>query len=137
MEKSDNDKQFIARLEAMTLQQARRELASGTYGALGSPNHNYASQWLLVKEAEEQDKRDMINKEQSSQIHDRLVDLKKPHWSLTPSFIVILLTMLFAAIAAWPIIRAWFQPSPSVNINSSFQSPQSCLKTGTQGEQKK
>ena len=76
-------------------------------------------------------------KRQIQRENERHIDLKKPHWSLTPSFIVILLTMLFAAIAAWPVIRSWFQPSPSVNINSSFQSPQSCLKTGTQGEQKK
>jgi len=55
---SDSDKKFIACLDNMTLQQARRELAWGTFGNPGSPNHDFASQWLAVKEAEEQDKRD-------------------------------------------------------------------------------
>lgn len=49
---------MIDRLEAMPLEQARRELASSTFGAVGSPNHRFASSWLAVKEAEERDIRD-------------------------------------------------------------------------------
>jgi hypothetical protein len=128
MEMNKNDKAFVERLEAMTLEQARRELASGKFGRPGSPNHDFASQWLTVKEGEEQDKRGAVAKSQATQIHDRLVELKRPHWSLTPSFIVLLLTMFFAAIAAWPVIREWFQPSPSVDTGSTFQLPQSHLE---------
>jgi hypothetical protein len=122
---SNSDKAFIAKIEAMTIEQARRELASGTFGRPGSPNHDFASQWIAVKEAEEHDKRDATAKAQASQIHDRLRELKKPHWSLTPSFIVLILTMVFAAVAAWPVIREWFQPVPSVGTKSIPQLPQS------------
>ena len=62
----------------------------------------------------------------------RLIKLKEPHWSLTPLFIVAILTMIFAAIAAYPIIKEWIQLSPSVNINSSSQLPQLNLKTTKQ-----
>ena len=58
MELNNSDRQFIAKLEAMTLEAARRELASGTFGRQGSPNHTFASSWLAVKEAEERDKHD-------------------------------------------------------------------------------
>lgn len=33
--------------------------------------------------------------------------LKKPHWTMTPSFWVAVAAMIFAAIAAWPVIFAW------------------------------
>lgn len=56
---NESDKKVIAQLEAMTLKQARKALASGTYGTPGSGNHDFASSWLSVKEAEEQDKRDL------------------------------------------------------------------------------
>ena len=52
------DKLMIARLEAMSLEQARRELACGTFGAVGSQNHSVASSWLAVKEAESRDSRE-------------------------------------------------------------------------------
>ena len=58
MKISESDKIFIARLEAMPLEQARRELASGTFGNIGSPNHTFASSWLAVKEAELRDARE-------------------------------------------------------------------------------
>jgi hypothetical protein len=69
--------------------------------------------------------------------NEQLRELKKPHWSLTPSFIVLLLTMLFAAIAAWPVIREWFQSSPHAHINSSSHLLQSSSKITTQGEQQR
>ena len=56
---SDSDKKFIAKLEAMPLEQARRELASGTFGNIGSPNHIFASSWLVVKESENRDNQDL------------------------------------------------------------------------------
>ena len=58
MKMSESDKNFIARLEAMPLEQARRELASGTFGGIGSPNHTFASSWLAAKEAEFRDARE-------------------------------------------------------------------------------
>jgi type IV secretory pathway component VirB8 len=58
---NNSDKEMIARLEKMPIEQARRELASGTFGAVGSPNHRFASSWLAVKEAEERDKQDAFN----------------------------------------------------------------------------
>jgi hypothetical protein len=58
MEMSESDKKFIAKLEAMPLEQARRELASGTFGRVGSPNHSFALSWLAVKEAEFRDSRE-------------------------------------------------------------------------------
>ena len=33
--------------------------------------------------------------------------LRKPHWTLTPGFWVAFAAMVFAAIAAWPVIREW------------------------------
>jgi hypothetical protein len=53
-----NKEVIIAQLEAMTLEQARREIASGKFGDPTSIVHNFASQWLMVKESEERDKRD-------------------------------------------------------------------------------
>lgn len=48
--------------------------------------------------------------------------LKKPHWSLTWGFIVAFLAMVFAAIAAWPVIREWIQCAPPTNKGAN--SPQ-------------
>jgi hypothetical protein len=58
MDLNTSDKKVIAQLENLTLAQARRELASGTFGRPGSGNHDFASSWLSVKEAEERDKRE-------------------------------------------------------------------------------
>lgn len=32
----------------------------------------------------------------------------KPHWSIIPALIVAGLAMIFAGIAAWPVILSWF-----------------------------
>lgn len=53
----------------------------------------------------------------------------KPHWTITPSFIVIVVAMVFSGIAAWPVIQEWLsqksQPD-ALNQNkvSSQQSPE-------------
>lgn len=63
--------------------------------------------------------------------------LAKPHWSMTPLLIVAILTMIFAAVAAWPVIREWISlsrptalpasvpadPTPST-VSSPLPSPQ-------------
>jgi hypothetical protein len=37
---------------------------------------------------------------------------KGHHWTLTPVLVIAFLTMIFAAIAAWPIGRDWIWPPP-------------------------
>ena len=53
------------------------------------------------------------SQEAASQRHaeltDHLRELKKAHWTLTPGFWVTVAAMVFAAIAAWPVIREWFR----------------------------
>lgn len=39
----------------------------------------------------------------------QLDSLKKPHWSITPGFWVAVVAAIFAAIAAWPVIRDWIR----------------------------
>lgn len=34
---------------------------------------------------------------------------RKPHWTITPGFIIAVLAMIFSAIAAWPVIQSWFK----------------------------
>ena len=34
---------------------------------------------------------------------------ERVHWTVTPGFIVAVLAMIFAAIAAWPVLLSWFQ----------------------------
>ncbi len=52
-------------------------------------------------------------------------ELDKPHWTMTPGFVVIALTMVFAAIAAWPVMREWIPAFRPVDRGSSFQVQQS------------
>ncbi len=47
---------------------------------------------------------------------------RKSHWTDTPTFIISLLALLFAAIAAWPVIRDWFPKPPVVPSASVVQS---------------
>lgn len=51
--------------------------------------------------------------------------LSKPHWTMTPGFMVAFLAMVFAAIAAWPVIQRWIPASQPLNKDSNFQPPQS------------
>lgn len=62
--------------------------------------------------------------------------LHKPHWTVNPGFLVISLTMIFAAIAAWPVVREWipafrpavkaagFQPQQSNSVPAQPQAQQ-------------
>ena len=38
-----------------------------------------------------------------------LIRLAEPHWALGPSFWVAVAAMVFAAIAAWPVVQAWLR----------------------------
>lgn len=49
---------LIEELEAMSLDQARKTIASGQLGAIGSPNHSVASEWLAAREATARDTRE-------------------------------------------------------------------------------
>jgi len=121
------------RINSVTIAQAWEIVVSGEFGPVDSDPHRYASSCLVAREAKAQETRDTISLEQATQIQNRLIELKKPHWSLTPALIVAVLTMLLAAIAAWPVIRVWILPSPPVHINSNFQSPQPYSGTKTRG----
>src|SRR3990170_3769489 len=55
----------------------------------------------------------------------RLRSISKPHWTLTPAFWVIVATMIFASIAAWPVIRDFFQASPPASKAASSLQQQS------------
>jgi hypothetical protein len=50
---------------------------------------------------------------------------ERVHWTITPGFIVGVLAMLFAAIAAWPTVREWLQSVPPAHTDASSQSPPS------------
>jgi hypothetical protein len=51
--------------------------------------------------------------------------LRVPHWTVKPGFVVIFLTMVFAAIAAWPVIREWIPDFRLSGKAASFQPQQS------------
>lgn len=57
----------------------------------------------------------------------RLRLISKPHWTLTPGFWVILLAMIFAAIAAWPVIRDFFREPQAAG--KAANSPQQQLQS--------
>jgi hypothetical protein len=63
--------------------------------------------------------------QESKNLQSSVQKIGKPHWTLTPSFAVIVLTMIFAAIAAWPVIREWFSTSQPANKSHQFSLPQS------------
>jgi hypothetical protein len=54
----------------------------------------------------------------------KLRSIAQPHWSLTPIFWVAVATLIFAAIAAWPVIRHFFQESQLGNKAANSQQPQ-------------
>jgi len=89
---NDSDRQVIARLEAMPLEQARREVASGNFGRPGSVNHGFASLWLSVKESEERDKREAES-------------LSISRNALRISYAAIIIAIM---AIIFPIVVAWF-----------------------------
>jgi len=91
-----------------------------------SINRPYAQ--LTDKELQEKLKSDTPGSLERSQtlaeidqraLHAAIQKLTKPHWTLTPSFWVALAAMVFAAIAAYPVIRDWLRPAPPARTNSS------------------
>jgi hypothetical protein len=45
-----HEKEMADRLDAMSVEQARREIASGAFGDIGSPNHTFAASLLSARE---------------------------------------------------------------------------------------
>lgn len=62
---------------------------------------------------------------QNKGVEERLDKLRTPHRIFIIGFWVSVATMIFAAIAAWPVIREWFQDSPTVGKAANSQRPQS------------
>jgi hypothetical protein len=52
------EREMIERLNAMPLEQARCEIASGLFGDVGSPNHEFCSSWLYAKESAAREERE-------------------------------------------------------------------------------
>ena len=75
--------------------------------------------------------------EESKKLHSAVQKLHMPHWTLTPSFWVLVVTMIFAAIAAWPVIRDWIPASQPANkaasslLQQSNSTPSSITATQT------
>lgn len=46
-----HEKDIISKIESMSFEQIRDELASGSFGDIGSPNYNLCLSWLSLKEA--------------------------------------------------------------------------------------
>ncbi len=71
-----NEKDIADRIDAMSIEQARVKIASGTFGDIGSPNHKFAESWLSAKEKNLKTEASKMNKQSN----------KKP-FSLTSSSI--------------------------------------------------
>ena len=96
---SDRNKKSLACIDNMTLEDARRELASGTFGDLGSSTHSFALQWVLIKEVEERDKREAdtldIAKDANRIASDALVIARKnERWAMYAVIIAILAAII-------------------------------------------
>lgn len=55
---NNHEKADVTQLEAMSLDKARREIASGTFGDIGSQRHDFCSSWLAAKEASDRESRE-------------------------------------------------------------------------------
>jgi hypothetical protein len=111
------------------LSACRQNYAANPYAGVWGPTLD-ALQHEIERRANERaqaetEKRHEAAMKESERIHSAVQKLHKPHWSLTPSFVVIVLTMIFAAIAAWPVIREWFPVSQPANKDASSPPPQS------------
>lgn len=53
-----------------------------------------------------------------------LTEIKKHHWTLTPTFWVTVITAVAACIAAFPVVKEWISPSlGSPPAQSTVQTP--------------
>lgn len=86
-------------------------------------------EWLAtasVRELREIIKRTLPNTGWHTQASVELrLRLAEKHWTVLWGFIIAVLTMVFAGIAAWPVIRDWFQSAPPASKDASSPPPQS------------
>jgi hypothetical protein len=57
----------------------------------------------------------------------RLRSVSRRHWTVTFGFWIAVAAMVFAAIAAWPVIREWILPAPIAGKAATVQPQQSQL----------
>ena len=76
------------------------------------------------------------NELQRRRLEKVTTQLSTPHWTLIPAFWAIIATMIFAAISAWPVVRAWLQSSPVSDKSAIVQPPQSQSMPKSQSETK-
>jgi hypothetical protein len=102
------------------LSACRQNYAANPYAGVWGPTLD-ALQHEIERRANERaqaetEKRHEAAIKESERIHSAVKELRKPH---RPSFVVIVLTMIFAAIAAWPVIREWFPVSQPANKDAN------------------
>lgn len=88
----------------------------------------------LLDEVVPQTLKEVILEEISLRKHrEELAALKEPkiHWSVTPGFWVGFAAMVFAGIAAFPVVYSWFQVSLPASKDSNSLQPQSSLDPTT------
>jgi hypothetical protein len=44
----------------------------------------------------------------------------RKHWTLLWGFVVLVITMVFAGIAAWPVVHDWIWPTVKKDVQSEF-----------------
>jgi len=69
-----HEKDIADRIDAMSIEQARLEIASGAFGDIESPNHTFATSWLSAKE---KNLRDAIEK--------KIKESSRPTFDLSPT----------------------------------------------------
>ena len=91
-------REMIERLESMPLEQARRALASGSFGDVGSPNHDFCLSWLSAKESAVREARE----------EESLSVSRKALRNSIGATIIATFAMIIAAIAAKDSIISLF-----------------------------
>jgi hypothetical protein len=94
---NDTNKKSLACIDNMTLEQARRELAWGTFGEPVSSTHSFALQWVLIKEAEERDKREV----ESLSISRKALENSRLATRIAISAIILSIIMAAYEIIKW------------------------------------
>ena len=103
-------------IEAVEKEIARRQISKNHQELVAEQHKLHQAQIAEAK---------LLSDTSDDKLKSSIDGLRKPHWTMTPGFVVILLTMIFAAIAAWPVIREWFPVSQPANKAASFPPPQS------------
>jgi hypothetical protein len=108
MVQTESEKKFIAELEATPLKEARRKIASGDFGAIGSTSHTFVSSWLVIKEAEARDAREAETSSIAKEANSRTSAIDRfTRRAVLKDRIIAIAAVIIAAIAAREEIR-WF-----------------------------